>query len=313
MSPPAPCHKTSSTPDSGPSPSGECTTQGSLVIALCPYYAGIEVAIVELQRPLGRHADGQMYLGSVLTTSGRRGAVIRIFHPDAEAAAGELEAVVRRAQHPGVVRMIDAGHDPRFGRFLAFDAVRGRTLLDLVGFHWPPDSFSLHVIRELTIALIAMHEAGLVVRHLSPSTILLTVDGRVLLLPPGVADTALAYLSPEQIRGEALTTASDLFNLGVVAAELLTRAHPFARPGASEIQLLQAIIAGVHPPWGPELSAPLAERLDALLDLHPDRRPTAAQLFGRMAAICPDFREPRSRRRCRHLVAQAVTTGRFGG
>jgi serine/threonine protein kinase len=270
------------------------------------------VAILELSRSLGHSGDGETFLGRVSTERGPKPALIRLLVEGEELAAAE------RIDHPNLVAMLDRGIASERGgaHFIAFEAVRGRTLRSLVVENrrrgaWPPYGFSIHVIREIARVLIAVHQRGAVLKNLGPATILLSGDGRVLLFPPPFNGASLPYLSPEQVRGETLDHRSDLFTLGVIMAELLTGAHPFA--GHTEFDTLTSIIKGIHPPWPDELR-PLGAILDELLAVERDQRiGSATALSARMGAVCPDFSLPESRRRCRRLLAHTVATGRFDG
>jgi tRNA A-37 threonylcarbamoyl transferase component Bud32 len=137
---------------------------------------------------------------------------------------------------------------------------------------------------------------GIVHRDVSPSNVLVTYDGSVKVSDFGIAKWAsqrsetqdgtlkgkLAYMSPEQCRGQAVDRRSDVFALGTLLYELTTGEHPFAFGGGSEYQLLTQIVN--QPPARPQLPSgtypPELERIvmRALARDPADRYPTAEAL-----------------------------------
>lgn len=128
---------------------------------------------------------------------------------------------------------------------------------------------------------------GIVHRDVSPSNVLISLRGEVKLTDFGIAKARgrrhrtrsgytkgkLAYMSPEQARGEALDRRSDLFSLGIVLYELLTNRHPFESP--TELELLKNIQAARFPAieqLAPDAPVSLRLLLERLLRSKPDRR-----------------------------------------
>ncbi|MFD6426329.1 serine/threonine-protein kinase [Streptomyces sp. NPDC060198] len=141
-------------------------------------------------------------------------------------------------------------------------------------------------------ALIHIHAAGLVHRDLKPSNILLTVDGpRIIdfgvaravetvtdggLTSTGAVIGSPGFMSPEQVRGEKVTAASDIFCVGAVLAYAATGVQPF---GASDsgVHAIMFRIANDEPDLT-ALPAELVPLVRSCLDRDPDRRPTAEAL-----------------------------------
>lgn len=169
--------------------------------------------------------------------------------------------ILARLEHPHIARLYDAGVD-RGQPYLAMERVLGEHIT-----HWA-DARLLGVDARLGLFLQVLaavqyaHGSLVLHRDLKPSNILVTEEGQVRLLDFGVAtlldpegpaqDTPLsratgraltpAYASPEQILGTPLTTASDVYSLGVVLYELLTGVRPYQVTGGSPAELAVEIL-----------------------------------------------------------------------
>jgi len=144
--------------------------------------------------------------------------------------------------HRNIVQVYDFWRD-REHRYLVMELVEGldaAAILRRVG-RIPPHA-ALALVAQVCAGLTFAHARGIIHRDLKPSNLLITREGVAKLGDFGIAhlmDTpgltqpgqtlgTLAYMSPEQIRGERLTPASDVFSLGIVLYELLTGQRPFA-------------------------------------------------------------------------------------
>jgi serine/threonine protein kinase len=155
---------------------------------------------------------------------------------------------------------------------------------------------AIEVVRQVALALQAVHGAGIVHRDLKPENVMLRPDGSVALADFGVAKTlqhesafGLAktrhgevvgtpyYLSPEQARGGDITPASDLYSLGVMFFEMLTGSRPFT---GETLDLLLALHLTAPPPPLPVDLAGLQPIMDRLLAKEPgDRYASAGELL----------------------------------
>jgi predicted ATPase len=168
-------------------------------------------------------------------------------------------------------------------------------------------------------ALAAAHAAGVVHRDVKPENLMVRADGYLKVLDfglarrpptlavdagaagrdtePGAVFGTVEYMSPEQARGEAVETASDIFSLGIVLYELVTGRHPF--PGDSTWGVLQAI-AGRQPPPPSRLNPEVPPALEGLLEamLHKDARlrPTAAGVEAALGRLTLKVRPKPGRR-----------------
>ena len=152
--------------------------------------------------------------------------------------------ILRDLRHPNLVRMREAGNEGKLS-WLAHDWIEGESLAELMRRKKSSgETFTCEevddIITQIERGLAFLHDKGIVHRDLKPSNILIGRDGAVKLADFGLARSLLpgantatmtrtgsfagtfTYCSPEQSAGEEVTTASDIFSLGVVWLELLT-------------------------------------------------------------------------------------------
>jgi eukaryotic-like serine/threonine-protein kinase len=244
----------------------------------------------ELLSLLGRGGMGEVHLAED-TTLRRKVAIKLLPAPlttDAHAVL-RFEQEARAASslnHPNIVTIHEIG-EVDGGRFIAMEFVEGRPLSALVGTPMPLEQL-VPIARQLAQALAVAHAAGIVHRDIKPENIMLRPDGYVKLLdfgiarlvsPPtgpgdgvavfatraGVVVGTPRYMSPEQIRGEPATAASDVFALGAALFELATGQH------ASERQVSTA--ASALPSHGA-----LGDLIHRMLDQNPAVRPRAPEI-----------------------------------
>ena len=157
------------------------------------------------------------------------------FFREAEAAG--------RLSHPGIVTIFDVGEEPETHvPYIVMELVGGQSLEQLLaqGDHKLPLETALQLILELAKALDFAHGQGVVHRDLKPANILITEDGHAKIADFGVAKLNLsnqslagrvlgtpAFMSPEQLNGDAVDGRSDLFSLGVILYTMLTGYRPF--------------------------------------------------------------------------------------
>jgi eukaryotic-like serine/threonine-protein kinase len=199
-----------------------------------------------------------------------------------------------RLSHPGLVRVLDAGIDGD-RPYLVLELVRGRSLADAMDDGLEGDEVA-QIGAEVAEALAHVHAAGIVHRDVKPGNVLLDQDGTAKLADFGIArlvdDTVhhtrtgflvgtVAYLSPEQVAGEPVSTAVDVYSLGLVLLEALTGVRAYA---GSSVESAFARLAR-QPEVPATLPAPWHALLTEMTARDPLARPTAAEVAARIRAI----------------------------
>ncbi|SEL76658.1 serine/threonine protein kinase [Stigmatella aurantiaca] len=257
---------------------------------------------------LGRGGMGEVWEAEPLHQPGARVA-LKVLHGDerlsqawgrfiGEARIGAL------LDHPHIVRTLDLGREGE-DLYLVMERLEGMPLshLDLVSEGPLPCGMvvemGLQVLEALAYAQNAPSPAGvrlgLIHRDLKPSNLFLTAEGKVKLIDFGIAQAAgleltqtrsglvrgsLPYLSPEQARGEALDTRSDLFSLGLVLHELLTGRRVFHQ--SNEATVLSALLWSPIPPvrqFRADVPVALNAALMWALRRDKEERPACAEAF----------------------------------
>lgn len=203
--------------------------------------------------------------------------------------------MVGMLQHPNILPILDAGEEEGKYYVVMEHVQRARTLEA----YCRPDNL-LHVedvvkiIYKCAKALHYAHKRGVIHRDIKPSNIMLTNDNDVRIIDFGIAilrDSDISkiegiagspsYMSPEQVQGNDLTPASDLYSLGAVMYELLTGFRPFRASSLSK--LLNQIVYSTPPPIHTlRLGAPeeLEEVVSIALQKDPAKRYTSGADFG---------------------------------
>ena len=162
--------------------------------------------------------------------------------------------LLARLEHPNIVRILDGGSSDSGIPYLVMEYVDGRPLTEYCSTHKLDIASRIRLMTKVCDGVQAAHRHLIVHRDLKPGNILVGADGEPRLLDFGIArmldddsvdasatrtTTAAmtpAYASPEQARHEPLTTASDVYSLGVILYELLVGKRPYALEGTSPAQ-----------------------------------------------------------------------------
>jgi serine/threonine protein kinase len=257
---------------------------------------GAKVLEYELTRRLGAGGMGAVFEAR----AGERVVALKVLSKLDDLSlrmrfAREAEALARVDSHPNVLRIYGV-HLEFEPPFLLLELVQGRNLREVLREREGrplPLSRALEIARDLHSALRCLHENGVLHRDVKAENILIEEgsgrarladfglasiqDGQSLTRSGEVMGTA-GSMAPEQIAGEALTSAADCWALGVVLYELLTGQAPFR--GASSMAVMQAVLQGPIPApvrLRPELPQSLSELCLALLRRDPGARLTSAE------------------------------------
>ncbi|MEV5174610.1 serine/threonine-protein kinase [Streptomyces flaveolus] len=255
------------------------------------------VGSFRLHRRLGAGGMGVVYLGS--DKKGQRVA-LKVIRPD---LAEDQEFRSRFAREVSAARRIRGGCTARLVAadleaerpWFATQYVPGPSLHDKVAEEGALGAADTAAIgAALSEGLVAVHEAGVVHRDLKPSNILLSPKGpRIIdfgiawatgastLTHVGTAVGSPGFLAPEQVRGAAVTPATDVFSLGATLAYASTGDSPFGH-GSSEVMLYRVVHEEPQLHGVPDALAPL---IRACLAKDPDERPSTLQLSLRLKEI----------------------------
>ncbi|MFD5079074.1 serine/threonine-protein kinase [Streptomyces sp. NPDC058371] len=255
------------------------------------------VGSFRLHRRLGAGGMGVVYLGS-----DRRGqrVALKVIRPD---LAEDQEFRSRFAREVSAARRIRGGCTARLVAadleadrpWFATQYVPGPSLHDKVAEEGPLSAADVAAVgAALSEGLVAVHEAGVVHRDLKPSNILLSPKGpRIIdfgiawatgastLTHVGTAVGSPGFLAPEQVRGAAVTPATDVFSLGATLAYAATSDSPFGH-GSSEVMLYRVVHEEAQLNGVPDALAPLVR---ACLAKDPEERPSTLQLSLRLKEI----------------------------
>ncbi|MEM8964111.1 MAG: protein kinase, partial [Acidobacteriota bacterium] len=264
--------------------------------------SGRLVGPYRLVRRLGAGGMGEVYLAE----DDRLGRQVALKHarvdlPEAFKARFRREAwAAARLSHPGIVTIHDliAVDD---GDWIVMEFVEGMSLRRRLKLHGPlAHARVVAWAIEITAALGAAHDKGIVHRDLKAENVMVTPDERVKVLDFGLAkpildDTSVSSLTssgevlgtlrsiaPEQAQGQSVDARADLFSLGVLLYEMLTGLTPFV--GENPFQSVYKLVAQPHTPvleHDPSISSELSALVDHLLAKTPEARPASAADVGR--------------------------------
>ena len=229
---------------------------------------GQQIGQYRIDRILGIGGMGVVYQAEDLRL--RRTVALKAISADLTRLSTSRDRLVREARaaaaltHPGIATVYaleEFGDDV----FIAGEYVAGETLREEIARGAVAADRVLDTAIELTQALAAAHDRGVIHRDLKPENVMRAPSGRFKILDFGLArvrdiapdvarltdDGTLlgtpAYMSPEQIRREPVDGRSDLFSLGIVLYELITGAHPFG--SADSAATIARILESDPPPF----------------------------------------------------------------
>jgi serine/threonine protein kinase len=213
---------------------------------------GSRIGPYEILSEIGRGGMGTVYLASRADDQFRKLVAIKVVNPGSEAEAMATRfrrerQILANLEHSNIAQLLDGGTAPDGSPYLVMEYVGGMPIDEYCDSRRLSVSERLKLFRTVCAAVHYAHQNLIVHRDLKPTNILVKADGTIKLLDFGIAKllnpdpagtplerTATAmrimtpdYASPEQARGDPITTASDVYTLGVVLYELLSGHRPF--------------------------------------------------------------------------------------
>ncbi|MCO6456035.1 MAG: protein kinase [Pirellulaceae bacterium] len=262
----------------------------------------LDVPGYEIIAQIGRGGMGIVYQ-ALETRLGRRVA-LKLIPPELAGDPQLMQRFIREARtasalnHPHICTVHALG-EHQGAPFIVLEFIEGQTLRSLAAQRLAVPELS-RLVGQAAGALAAAHAAGVVHRDIKPENLMVRSDGYVKVLDFGLArrlpalvgatkdkqDTwpgsmlgTVAYMSPEQARGEPLDGSSDVFSLGIVLYWLVSGHHPFER--GTPFETLNAIVNAPPCPlaaFHPSLPAALEGLIGAMLQKDSRLRPTAAEV-----------------------------------
>jgi tetratricopeptide (TPR) repeat protein len=215
---------------------------------------------------LGRGGMGAVYRAVREDDQFRKQVAIKVIPrvlagPEAVARFRSERQILANLEHPGIARLLDGGTSEGTP-YLVMEYVEGVPITEYVRAQGLSIANRLRLMQSVCAAVLYAHRNLVIHRDLKPANILVTADGSVKLLDFGLAklvDPALAgegltsrmmmtpeYASPEQIQGAPVTTASDVYSLGVVLYEVLTGERPY-HITSSSLHDLERVVCKTEP------------------------------------------------------------------
>ncbi len=255
--------------------------------------SGVQVGPFQIEKQIGSGGMGNVYLANRTMGGFEQTVALKLikYGMGTEPAISRFMAersILARLQHPNIARLIDGGITDEDRPWFAMEYVDGETIVSYCRRLSLPVKKRLKLFLDITEAVQYAHKNLVIHRDLKPGNIMVTTDGdkpRIRLLDfgishiledsdtqqPGLKAMTIAYASPEQLKGESTSTATDIYSLGVVLYELISGFHPNAeyRP------------AGCRP-------EPMHRELKAICDkaMHPDQ----AKRFGNASDLGDEIR-----------------------
>ena len=235
--------------------------------------AGLAIGAYTLRSPIGEGGMGTVWLAERSDGRFERRAAVKFLNiaiagRDGEARFTQEGAILGRLTHQHIAQLMDAGVSPGGQPYLILERVDGEPIDRYCDRHMLDVGARVTLFLDILGAIAHAHANLIVHRDVKPSNVLVSADGQVKLLdfgiakliedengPPG-ARTALTrdgaamtplYASPEQVTHALITTATDVYALGVLLYVLLTGQHP-AGPGPHSPASLVTSIVEVDPP-----------------------------------------------------------------
>jgi serine/threonine-protein kinase len=250
---------------------------------------------------LGRGGMGQVFLAERADKEFERRVAIKTIGwmaatPDLIERFRKERQILADLDHPHIARLLDGGRSDDGVPYLVMEYVDGKSIVDDCRAKALTIPQRLQLILKICEAVQFAHRKLVIHRDIKPSNILITADGTPKLLDFGIAKLlesgsgAVAtraelrvmtpeYASPEQLRGEAATTATDVYGLGLLLYQLLTGRFPYDTGNATSPEI-ERIVCHTEPAMPSVAVARDADDDELLRSMHVGRRELAGRLAG---------------------------------
>lgn len=265
-----------------------------------------------IEKLIGSGAMGEVYVA--WDQQLERSVALKFVRPSSAAKGSDHAQLMSEARsaarlnHHHVATIHDIGRTSANELFIAMAYYPGVTLRDRIAGGRIPEFEALNIAAQVASALAAAHASGIVHRDVKPANVLFDQNGVVKLTdfgiaklfsdtgnPDAVAAGTIAYMSPEQGRGDALDGRSDLWSLGIVLYEMLTGERPPAT-ASSAVPMTQP------PDDDTRFSAPVRSLVASLLTVAVDERAQSAAVVSRSLAQLASRMQPDADHDARALV-----------
>ena len=224
---------------------------------------GRRVGAYKIVQRIGRGGMATVYLASRADEQYEKQVAIKILLPELDSddllrRFRNERQTLAKLDHPNIVKLLDGGSTDEGLPYLVMDYVQGVPIDKYCDNHKLSTEERLRLFCQVGAAVQCAHQNLIVHRDLKPSNILITEDGSPKLLDFGISKVLQphngssvtqtltrrmtpAYASPEQVKGEPVTPATDIYSLGVVLYELLTGHRPYKLKQQTPAEVERAI------------------------------------------------------------------------
>lgn len=239
---------------------------------------------------IGAGGMGEVYLAE--DTKLDRKVALKVLLNDFSEDKERINRFIREAKaasalnHPNILTVYEIGNSDG-SQYISTELIKGETLRERTKREPIELRDALKIVMQITAALGAAHEAGIIHRDIKPENIMIRSDGVVKVLDfglaklsplstasvettlpqintkPGMIVGTIAYMSPEQARGRTIDPRSDIFSLGIVMFELFTGQRPF--DGESQLELVSSILKD-DPPTLRQIAPKMPRELERIVD-----------------------------------------------
>lgn len=227
--------------------------RGFLADLVAPRLEGLQLGAYTLERQLGQGGMGTVWLAHRSDGHFEGQVAVKLLNlgllsPSGEARFKREGSVLARLTHPGIARLMDAGVTPGGQPYLVLEYVDGTRIDSFAVEHRLSVEGRIKLVLDMLAAVGHAHSNLIVHRDIKPSNILVTPNGTVKLLDFGIAKLLSSdpneagemltvdatrvltpeFAAPEQVTGESITTATDVYAAGVLLYILISGRHPTA-------------------------------------------------------------------------------------